>query len=94
VVQHPPDGRDRGHLDEGVQQAHPELAAVGEPHVQPWREKARSSARWCSAQRQAADGDPDGLKLRVRFRRDELPVTEVTSYLMRHYPVRPSFSER
>ena len=38
--------------------------------------------------RDNADGGPGGLKLRIRFRRDELPVTEVTAYLMRHYPVR------
>jgi ABC-2 type transport system ATP-binding protein len=38
--------------------------------------------------REVARDDPDGLKLRIRFRRDELPVTEVTAYLMRHYPVR------
>jgi ABC-2 type transport system ATP-binding protein len=38
--------------------------------------------------REVARDVPDGLKLRIRFRRDELPVTEVTAYLMRHYPVR------
>jgi len=57
-----------------------ELAApVGGPVSVPGaREVARDDA----------DGDPDGLKLRIRFRRDELPVTEITAYLMRHYPVR------
>jgi ABC-2 type transport system ATP-binding protein len=38
--------------------------------------------------REVARDDPGGLKLRVRFRRSELPVTEVTAYLMRDYPVR------
>ncbi|MEV4315589.1 ATP-binding cassette domain-containing protein [Actinocrispum sp. NPDC049592] len=28
------------------------------------------------------------LSVRVRFRRDDLPITEVTGYVMRHYPVR------
>jgi ABC-2 type transport system ATP-binding protein len=38
--------------------------------------------------REVVRDDADGLKLRIRFRRDELPVTEVTAYLMRRFPVR------
>jgi ABC-2 type transport system ATP-binding protein len=38
--------------------------------------------------REVVRDDADTLSLRIRFRRDELPVTEVTAYLMRHYPVR------
>jgi ABC-2 type transport system ATP-binding protein len=38
--------------------------------------------------REVVRDDADTLSLCIRFRRDELPVTEVTAYLMRHYPVR------